>query len=55
MSSFGIPVLGTMYGSWNPLAFLRIFCFSLIVSFFASIPPAYWAAAKDPIEAIEYR
>ncbi|MGI6557560.1 MAG: ABC transporter permease [Limnochordia bacterium] len=55
MSSFGIPVLGKMYGVWNPAAFLMIFSFGIVVSLLASIVPAYWAAAKDPIEAIDYR
>ncbi len=52
MASFGIPVIGKMYGVWNPESFLLVFSFGVIVSFLSSILPAYWAASKDPVEAI---
>lgn len=52
MSSFGIPVLGKMYGVWNLKAFILVFSFGVIVSFLVSILPAYWAASKDPVRSI---
>ncbi len=55
MSSFGIPVVGKMYGVWNPGAFIFVFSFGIIASFLSSILPAYWAADKDPVEAIYHR
>lgn len=55
MSSFGVPVIGRFYGVWNPSAFVTVFCFGVIVSLVASILPAYWAADKDPIQAIYHR
>ncbi len=55
MTSFGIPVLGKIYGVWNPQAFAMVFGLGVIVSLLASIVPAYWAADKDPIEAIYHR
>ena len=55
ISSFGIPVLGKMYGVWNLEAFLFVFTFGVIVSLLSSILPAYWAAVKDPVKAIYHR
>ncbi len=55
MASFGIPVVGKMYGVWNPAAFLFVFSFAIIVSLLSSILPAYWAADKDPVKAIYHR
>lgn len=55
MSSFGIPVIGRMYGVWNLAAFVSVFCFGVAVSLLASIWPAYWAANKDPVQAIYQR
>jgi putative ABC transport system permease protein len=52
VASFGIPIIGKLYGVWNPHAFLIVFSFGVIVSFLASILPAYWAADKDPVKAI---
>jgi putative ABC transport system permease protein len=54
MTSFGIPVVGKMYGVWNPGAFLFVFIFAVLVSFLSSILPSYWAASKDPIKAIDH-
>lgn len=54
-TTYGIPILGRLYGNWNPSAFLFIFVFGIIVAIIASIPPAYWAARKDPIKAIYHR
>ncbi len=55
LSSFGIPIIGKIYGSWNITAFVNIFFFGIIVSVISSILPAHWAASKDPIKAIYHR
>lgn len=52
MASFGLPVLGKIYAVWNPIAFIEVFAFGVLVSLLASILPAYWAADKDPVESI---
>ncbi|MFP4016255.1 MAG: ABC transporter permease, partial [Halanaerobiales bacterium] len=52
MSRYGIPVVGKLYGVWNPWSFVKVFSFGVIASILASILPAYWAADKDPIKAI---
>lgn len=54
MSSFGLPALGRTYGVWNPAAFIKVFSFGILISFLSSILPAYWAADKDPVKAIEH-
>lgn len=55
MAFFGIPIIGRLYGVWNLRAFIDVALFALVVSFIASIPPAYWAAKKDPVDSIERR
>lgn len=55
MSSFGMPVIGKVYGVWNPAAFIKVVAFGIIVSFLASILPAYQAADKDPVRTIYHR
>ncbi|MFW5986167.1 MAG: ABC transporter permease [Halanaerobiales bacterium] len=55
MSQFGIPVIGKIYGIWNPEAYIKVFAFGVLMSLFSSILPAYWAADKDPIKAIYHR
>ena len=50
-----LPVIGKTYGVWNPEAFLKVFVFGVLISFLASILPAYWAADKDPVKAIYHR
>lgn len=55
ISEFGIPVIGKIYGVWNPASFFTVFAFGILVSFFSSILPAYWAADKDPIKAIYHK
>ena len=50
--SFGLPVMGHLYGRYAPLHFVFIFMAGIILSILASIPPAYWAAKKDPVKAI---
>jgi len=55
MSTFGIPVIGKMYGVWNLEAFILVFSFGVVVSMVSSILPAYWAASKNTIEAIYHK
>ncbi|HOB91851.1 MAG TPA: ABC transporter permease [Bacillota bacterium] len=55
LTEFGIPVIGRVYGTWNPSAFVMVFLFGVIVSLLASILPAYWAADKDPVKSIYHR
>ncbi|MEC9489121.1 MAG: FtsX-like permease family protein, partial [Halanaerobium sp.] len=55
ITNFGVPVVGRFYGVWNPLTFIQVFSFGVVVSLLASILPAYWAAAKDPVKAIYHR
>ncbi|MFO8061516.1 MAG: FtsX-like permease family protein [bacterium] len=55
MTQYGIPVIGTLYGSWNPRAFIQVFLFGVIVSMLSSILPAWWAASKDPVKSIYHR
>ncbi|ACL71069.1 ABC-type transport system, involved in lipoprotein release, permease component [Halothermothrix orenii H 168] len=55
ISSMGIPVLGRIYGGFNPGSFIFVFSYSVIVSLLVSIFPARWAARKDPVKAIYHR
>lgn len=55
MAAFGIPVVGNLFGVWNPMAFINIFFFGIIVSLLSSILPARWAAKKDPVKSIYHR
>lgn len=50
--SIGIPLLGRIYGVYNPYSFLIIFLFSMLIALLSSIVPSLWAARKDPIKAI---
>lgn len=55
LASFGMPVIGKVYGVWNPAAFIKVFTFGIIVSFLASIFPAHRAAVQDPVKTIYHR
>ncbi|MFW6006492.1 MAG: ABC transporter permease [Halanaerobiales bacterium] len=55
LGSFGIPVMGRIYGVWNPEAFIFVFSFGVIVSLIVSIFPSWWAARKDPVDALYKR
>jgi putative ABC transport system permease protein len=54
-SQYGIPIIDRIYGNWNLPTFSYIFILSVIVAILSSIFPAYWAAHKDPVEAIYHR
>ncbi len=54
-TTFGIPLIGRIYGGWSPGSFVLVFFFGILVAFLASIIPAFWAARKDPIDAIYKR
>ena len=54
-SEYGVPVLERIYGVWNYPAFSYIFLLGVLVAIFSSIAPSYWAAHKDPVEAIYHR
>jgi len=54
-SQYGIPIIDRIYGNWNLPTFSYIFLLSVIVAILSSIFPAYWAAHKDPVEAIYHR
>jgi len=55
MTQYGIPILDRIYGVWNYPAFSYIFLLGVVVALLSSIIPAYWAAHKDPVEAIYHR
>ena len=55
MSLYGIPIIDRIYGVWNLSSFVFIFFFGIVIALFSSIAPAYWAAHKDPVEAIYHR
>ena len=54
-SQYGIPIVDRVYGAWNYSTFSYIFFLGVIVAILSSIIPAYWAANKDPVEAIYHR
>ena len=54
-SKYGIPIIDRIYGNWNWPTFSYIFLLSVFVAILSSIFPAYWAAHKDPVEAIYHR
>ena len=55
MSSYGVPIIDKIYGAWNYSSFVFIFFFGIVVALLSSVVPAYWAAHKDPVEAIYNR
>ena len=54
-AEYGIPIMDKIYGVWNYNTFSYIFFLGIFVSILSSILPAYWAANKDPVEAIYRR
>src|SRR6056297_2752317 len=55
MGDVGFPLVTKIYSSWNQTAFIIVNSFGLMTSALASIFPAYWAAKKDPIKALQHR
>ena len=55
MEGLGLPFTGRLYGGWNFSSFPLIFIFIVVIALLASIVPAYWAAGKDPSDAIHHR
>lgn len=55
MTQYGIPILDRIYGTWNYSSFSYIFILGVVVAALSSILPAFWAANKDPVEAIYQR
>jgi len=55
MEGLGVPMGDMIYGAWNPLSFILIFGFVVVVAVISSLFPSYWAARKDPVEALQYR
>ena len=55
MEGLGVPMGDMIYGAWNPLSFFLIFGFVVVVAVISSLFPSYWAARKDPVEALQYR
>lgn len=54
-SDFGMPILGRVYGEWNPETFLFIIVFVILISSIVSIFPAMWAAKKEAAKAIHHK
>ena len=55
VEELGLPILERLYGVWNPSAFAFMFIFVTILALVASLLPSFWAARKDPIDAIYHR
>ena len=54
-SDFGMPIMGRVYGEWNPETFLFIIVFVILISSIVSIFPAMWAAKKEAAKAIHHK
>ena len=55
INDYGLPVMGRIYGGWNPQTFLFIFLLVIIIAMIAGFFPALWASRKDPVKAIYHR
>ncbi len=51
----GVPIIGRVYGTWNLDSYILFFLFGLFVAVGASLIPSYWAARKNPVDAIYHR
>jgi len=50
---FDLPIsMAIIYGDWNPGTFLFVFVYSVLISFFAALIPAYWGARKEPSDIL---
>jgi len=54
-SELGVPIAGRVYGVWNFSSFVLIFILVVVIAVISSIIPAYWAARKDPVDAIHHK
>ena len=54
-SDFGMPIMGRVYGEWNPETFIFIIVFVILISGIVSIFPAMWAAKKEAAKAIHHK
>jgi len=55
LDSLGVPLGDHIYGAWSTPSFAMILLYVVVVSVLASVIPSYWAARKDPVEAIQHR
>lgn len=55
LGALGVPLGDRIYGAWSTSSFAMIFAFVVVVAVLASVIPSYWAARKDPVEAIQHR
>ena len=55
LEALGVPMGDHIYGAWTTSSFAMILVFVTLVAVAASVLPAYWAARKDPVEAIQHR
>lgn len=55
LKGIGIPLGDKIYGAYSFSSFVLIFVFVVITAVVSSIVPAYWAARKDPMEAIRHK
>lgn len=50
-----LPMDPRLYGVWNTWSFVLIFVIVVALAVASSVFPAWWAAKRDPIEAIRHR
>ncbi len=55
LDALGVPLGDHIYGAWTAPSFAMILVFVTVVAVAAGVVPAYWAARKDPVEAIQHR
>lgn len=55
LGTMGVPLGDRVYGVWNTSSFIIIFVIVIIVAMLASLVPSYWAARKNPIDAIQHK
>lgn len=54
-TTYGLAISGKIYVRWQPLSFIIVFLYSVLVSILASIFPSYWVARKDAVKSIYHR
>lgn len=55
LGAMGVPLGSKIYGAWNTSSFVLILLFVIVVAVAACLVPAYWAARKNPVEAIQHK